>query len=138
MLLTWRLPPLPAANRATILWENTMQRKTATGFLAATLACLLSAAPLFAAEDHKAEALSHAQACVESAKQGDAKAAAEHAKSAKAHAEAAEKEKANAHLPAAIRELNSAIEHGQQGHAAQTGEAAQGAIAHLKAANKAF
>jgi hypothetical protein len=89
---------------------------------------------VIAAEDHKAEALKHAEAAVESGKKGDAAGVGEHATAAKTHAQAAEKEKANAHLEAAIKSLDGAIEHGKMGHADIAGKSAQEAVSHLKAA----
>ena len=104
--------------------------------LMATL--VLGSGPLMAAEDHKAEAMKHAQAALESGKLGNAAAIGEHAGAAKVHAEAAQQERPNVHLEAAIKSLDSAIEESKKGNAALAEEAAFGAVTHLKAAEKSF
>lgn len=112
-----------------------MRGKILTGLLAGALTALLSLSPAFAAkEDHKAEALKHAEAAVESGKKGDAAGVGEHAAVAKTHTEAAEKEKANPHLEAAVKSLDGAIEHSKMGHADIAGKSAEEAVTHLKAA----
>ncbi len=97
-------------------------------------AALLALNPAMAAESHKAEALTHAEAAVASGKAGDAKGVGEHAAAAKVHVDAAEKEKANPHLEAADKSLESAIEHSKMGHADIAGKSAEEAVTHLKAA----
>ncbi|BBL77024.1 small metal-binding protein SmbP [Methylomagnum ishizawai] len=98
------------------------------------LAALLALNPAFAAENHKAEALKHAEAAVASSKTGDAKAVGEHAAMAKVHTEAAEKEHPNAHFEAALKSLDGAIEHSKMGHADIAGKSAEEAVTHLNAA----
>ncbi|MGX2041009.1 small metal-binding protein SmbP [Methylocaldum sp. MU1018] len=109
-----------------------MRGKFLSGLLAGLFTLSLGFAAV-AAEDHKAEAMKHAQAAVDSGKKGDAKEVAEHAEAAKTHAEAANKEHPNPHLDAAIKSLDGAIEHGKMGHADVAGQAAEEAITHLNA-----
>jgi hypothetical protein len=111
-----------------------MRGRILTGLLAGAFAALLSLNPVIAVENHKAEALKHAEAAAESGKKGDAAGVGEHATAAKTHAEAAEKEKANPHLEAAIKSLDGAIEHSKMGHADVAGKSAEEAVTHLKAA----
>lgn len=112
-----------------------MRGKIITGLLAGAFAAVLGLNSAFAAEEnHKAEALKHAEAAVESSKTGDAKGVGEHATAAKTHAEMAEKAAANAHLEAAIKSLDGAIEHAGMGHADIAGKSAEEAVTHLKAA----
>jgi hypothetical protein len=105
-----------------------------TSLMAGAFAAVLGLNPAFAAENHKAEALTHAEAAAASGKAGDAKGVGEHAAAAKVHVEAAEKEKANEHLEAADKSLDGAIEHSKMGHADVAGKAAEEAVTHLKAA----
>jgi hypothetical protein len=99
-----------------------------------TMAQGVGAAP----ENHKAEAVKHAEAAYESGKQGNLAALGEHAVASKQHAEAAQAERANPHLEAGIRNLDSAIAESRSGHADLAEEAAFGALTHLKAAEKSF
>jgi hypothetical protein len=115
-----------------------MNNKTLLSLGAGFLAAIVSISSVTAAEDHKAEALTHATAAAESGKKGDAAGVVEHATAAKTHAEAAEKEKANPHVEAGIKNLNEAIEHGKMGHADIAGQAAESAATHLKAAEKSM
>ncbi|HYE34695.1 small metal-binding protein SmbP [Methylocaldum sp.] len=109
-----------------------MRGKILSGLLAGLFSLSLSLTAV-AAEDHKAEAMKHTQAAVDSSKKGDAKGVAEHAEAAKTHAAAANKEKANPHLDAALKSLDGAIEHGKMGHADIAGKAAEEAMTHLNA-----
>jgi hypothetical protein len=111
-----------------------MRGKLLTSLLSGVFIALLSLNPAVAAEDHKAEALKHAQAAVEAGKKGDAKGVAEHAQAAKPHVEAAQKEKASPHYEAADKSLDGAIEHGKMGHADIAGKSAEEAVTHLNAA----
>ena len=112
-----------------------MRGKILTGLLAGAFVAMLGLNSAIAAEeDHKAEALKHAEAAAASGKAGDAKAVGEHASAAKVHAEAAETAKANEHLEAAIKSLDGAIEHAGMGHADVAGKSAEEAVTHLKAA----
>lgn len=111
-----------------------MRTKFLTSLTALACGALLTLNAAYAAENHKAEALKHAEAAVASSKAGDAKAVSEHAGAAKVHTEAAEKEKASPHYEAAIKSLDGAIEHGNMGHADIAGKSAEEAVTHLKAA----
>lgn len=112
-----------------------MRGRILTGLWTIILAALLGFAPAMAAEDHKAEAIKHAQAAAES---GDAKAVGEHAVASRAHVDAALKEKPNTHLDAAATSLDAAIEQSKAGDAAAAASSANTALIHLKAAEKAF
>lgn len=92
----------------------------------------------WAEEDHKAEAMKHAEAAVASGAKQDAAGVGEHAAAAKSHAEAAQKERANPHLDATIDNLGEAVKLGKAGDAAGATKAVEAGITHLKAAQKAF
>lgn len=109
-----------------------MRGKIVTGLLAGLFTLSLGFSAV-ADEDHKAEAMKHAQAAAKSGKQGDAKGVAQHAEAAKTHAAAANQKNPNPHLDAAIKSLDGAIEHGKMGHADVAGKAAEEAITHLNA-----
>jgi hypothetical protein len=111
-----------------------MRGKILSGLIAGALGAVLSFNPAVAAEDHKAEAIKHAEAAVASGKQGDAKGVGDHAAMAKTHVDMAKQEKANEHLDMANQSLDSAIEHSKMGHADIAGNAAAEAVTHLKAA----
>lgn len=111
-----------------------MRGKLLLSLSSAALAVALALTPGHAAENHKAEALKHAEAAVDSGKKGDAPGVGTHASAAKEHVTAAEKEKPNAHLEAANKSLDSAIDHSKMGHADLAGKAAEEAVTHLKAA----
>ena len=105
------------------------------GVTTALFAVLLNLNAVYAGEDHKAEALKHVQAAIDTGKAGDAKAATEHLEQAKTHAAAANKEKPSVHLDAAIQSLDKGIEHGKMGHGGMTVQPAEEAMTHIKAAN---
>ncbi|WP_205780627.1 MULTISPECIES: small metal-binding protein SmbP [Methylocaldum] len=109
-----------------------MRGKILSGLLAGLFTMSLGFTAV-AAEDHKGEAMKHAQAAVDSGKKGDAKGVAEHAEAAKTHATAANQANPNPHLDAAIKSLDGAIEHGKMGHADIAGKAAEEAMTHLNA-----
>jgi hypothetical protein len=92
----------------------------------AGIALTLAASCAYAAENHVAEALKHAEAA---AKATDTKAISEHAGAAKTHAKTADE-----HLDAGIISLDGAIEHAKLGHADLAKKAAEEAVTHLKAA----
>lgn len=108
--------------------------KKLTGFLTVVLTSSLYVVSAFAAEDHKAEALKHVEAAVESGKSGNASGVAEHSGAAKPHVDAANQEKPSTHFGEANKSLDSAIEHGKMGHADIAGKAAGDAATHLKMA----
>jgi hypothetical protein len=110
---------------------NVLNRGIIKGLLTAAFATMLGLSAAQAAEDHKAEALKHAEAAVAA---GNAAGVAEHAEAAKTHAAAANAEKKSPHYDAAITSLNSAIEHGKMGHADIAKKSAEEAVTHLKAA----
>lgn len=109
-----------------------MRGKIFSGLLAGLFTLSLGLTAV-AADDHKAEAMKHAQAAVDSGKKGDAIGVAQHAEAAKTHATAANQANPNPHLDAAIKSLDGAIEHGKMGHAEVAGNAAEEAMTHLNA-----
>jgi hypothetical protein len=108
------------------------------------ISALLSAIFSFAAvaEEHAEAALKHTNMAVQEGKAGHNAALTKHAKEALPHAikaaEVAEGE-SKTHLQAAIKSLESAIEHGKmQGkqHTKPATKAAEEAVEHLKAGNR--
>ncbi|MCX7092250.1 MAG: small metal-binding protein SmbP [Methylobacter sp.] len=96
-----------------------------TGLCAAIILSMASFGA-YAAENHMAEALKHAEVA---AKADNANAISEHAANAKTHVKAADE-----HLDAGVTSLDAAIEHGKQGHVDLAKKAAEEAVTHLKAA----
>jgi predicted aldo/keto reductase-like oxidoreductase len=111
-----------------------MHKNILSSIGAGIVGLMLTISPGFSAENHKAEAMKHVQAAMDSGKSGNATAVGEHASMAKVHVDAAIKEKANPHLDMANKSLDSAIEHSKMGHADIAGKAAEEAATHLKAA----
>jgi len=90
---------------------------------------------VFTKDRHVKEAWKHAEAAVLAGEQGNAKGAGEHAKLAKTYVEAALTQSTfDEHLTAALKSLDSAVEHSDAGHADLARQAAQEAIDHLRAA----
>jgi hypothetical protein len=80
----------------------------------------------FAAEEHLATAIEHAEAAAEAS---DAESVVEHAEAAKTPAT-----EAHEHLNAGIKSLEDAIKHGKMGHADMAKKSAGEAVEHLKMA----
>src|SRR5918996_5368287 len=91
---------------------GTMMRQLAVALVVGALT-LFGNSFSYAAEDHVAEALKHAEQAVTHGKMGHADVLVEHVQASLKHAEAAEKKKANPHTKAAIKSLKSATEHGK-------------------------
>lgn len=89
-----------------------MHRKRLTELWATVFISLLSLNPLFAVEDHAAKTTKRAQVV--------------------------EKDGAILHLEAAIKCLDSAIEHSKKGDADLVGESVQSAVTHLEAAKTIY
>ncbi|QSA97744.1 small metal-binding protein SmbP [Methylococcus sp. EFPC2] len=96
-----------------------------TGLLAG-IALTLATFCAYAAENHVAEALKHAEAA---AKATDEKAIAEHAETASSHAKISDE-----HLDAGIKSLEYAVKHGKLGEVDAAKKSAGEAVEHLKAA----
>lgn len=108
--------------------------------ISAHFAVFLSAAAI--AEEHADAALKHTQMAVQEGKAGHNAALTQHAKEALTHAiKAAEvtEGESKTHMQAAIKSLESAIEHGKmQGkqHTKPATQAAEEAAEHIKAGNQ--
>lgn len=90
---------------------------------------------VFTKERHIKEAWKHSEAAVLAGEKGDAKGVGEHAKLAKTYVEAALTQSTfDEHLTAALKSLDSAIEHSAADQAEMARQAAQDAIDHLRAA----
>ncbi|BBA33916.1 putative uncharacterized protein [Methylocaldum marinum] len=90
---------------------------------------------VYTKERHIKEAWKHAEAAALAGEKGNAKGAGEHAKLAKTYVEAAlTQSTSDEHLSAALKSLDSAIEHSEAGEAEPARQAAQEAIEHLRAA----
>jgi hypothetical protein len=106
--------------------------------ICAGLFLMLSTAA-FAAEDHAAEALSHAKAAVEHGKAGHPPVLVEHAKLALEHTLAGSlvaHGKAKNHLDAAAQSLQDAIDQGGLDQTAPATKSAEDAVEHIKASSK--
>jgi hypothetical protein len=108
-----------------------------------TLACvgLLAFSAAVLAEEHADTALDHTKMAIVHGKAGHGPVLVEHANAALIHAQkAAEvaKGEAKAHMKAAVKSLESAIEHGKMGagHEEVATKAAEEAVAHIQAGNK--
>jgi hypothetical protein len=109
--------------------------------LGAGLLMLLGSVSFVVAEEHAAAALDHANQAVIHGKAGHASVLVEHATEALKHARAASevaKGESKTHIDAAVKSLETSIEHGKMGtgHEPQATKAAEEAVEHLKAGNK--
>ncbi len=87
----------------------------------------------YAASQHVAEALLHAQAAVQQGQQGYPDELIQHAQEALKHAEMAKEETKSPHLDEGIEELREAIKEAKNGYAKEALEEAEEAVQHLSA-----
>lgn len=97
-------------------------------FTSLSAGCFLALCSLssYAADNHMAESLKHAELAV---KTTDSKVMAEHAANSKSHVLAVEE-----HLKASVISLDEVAEHSKQGHVDLAKKSAEDAVKHLKAA----
>ena len=92
---------------------------------------VLTAALVFAASQHVAEAIQHARVAVIRGQQGYPDDLVKHAEEALKHADRAKKETSSPHLDEGIKELKEAVTEARNGYVDEALEAAEAAIRHL-------
>ncbi len=107
-----------------------MQPRRLVGMISLGLA-VLTAALVFAASQHVAEAIQHTRVAVIRGQQGYPDDLVKHAEEALKHADRAKKQTSSPHLDEGIKELKEAVTEARNGYVDEALEAAEAAIRHL-------